>query len=53
MTLNLITQFCESDSYYNWEYVVQHIDNHGDVLAEKVFTNYDMAVQHIRINSRR
>ena len=53
MSTNMITQFCESDSYYLMEHVVQFIDSNGDVIAEKVFTDYDMAVQHMRINSRR
>ncbi len=53
MTMNLITQWCESDCFYDWEYVVQHKDSNGNIVAEKVFTDYDMALHHIRINSGR
>ena len=53
MTMNILTQWCETDCFHDWEYVVQHIDNNGDIIAQKTFTEYDMALRHIRINSRR
>ena len=52
MTMNILTQWCETDCYYDWEYIVQHKDRDGNIIAEKTFTDYDMAVRHMRINAR-
>ena len=47
-------QFCESDCYYQHEYVVTIRDkSDGSVVSEKTFTDYDMAVQFTQINHRR
>ena len=53
MIMNILTQWCETDCYYDWEYVVQHTDSKGDIVASKTFTDYDMAIGHMQINSRR
>jgi len=51
--MELITRWCETDCSVDWEYVVRHLDNNGNWVAEHVFRNYDEAVKHLQINSRR